>query len=366
MQLLEPKMPIKYNIDDERFIHIKDMENELDFLSNMFFMKNLQRKVDTITVIFVDEYEFCKITNNMSCKDKTSIENENNPDCINDLIKKIKSPPTEYLGLYIHFEINRGQDLIFICPQRIKNICDDKNRNLDFSSLLKMVFVHELGHALLTEDPLSITENSVYSIESCQLIEESLCNAFAMLHFTEPEHKALTDFCRQQSAGYRNFETWGNEYIDVIQNMKIFREFKSRYSVDILISNFIKSNIPTSIIEKSLDVWPTPAKIIELMTIQNLTTNKTDDKQHKEYRTISNINKLNSGNEITINEFNPSQRIKVFNTLSKLKFKEIEHFGIYSSNVFSSLICLQVNKLQRYEFIDNNQLSKFKQLFNIS
>ena len=70
---------------------------------------------------------------------------------------------------------------------------------------------------------------------------------------------------------------------------------------------------------------------------------------------------FHKGDAIT-NEFNPAQRHKISYTLSRLKFREIEHSGIYSHSVSNVLICLQQNRIECYGFKDNKQLLKFKEM----
>ena len=344
-------MNLIYIINDDNFSHINEMKGELNELAEMFFMNNFHRESSEITVMFVDENEFQKINHNPHID-----VNESNIDYFN--------PATEYLGIYIHFKEEFGKDLIVICPQRIKNICYAKNFRLDFSTLLKKVFIHELAHALLTNDPLSITENAVYAIDSCKLIEESLCNAFAMLHFSGREHKELTDFCCQQPPGYRNFSTWGNEHGSIIKSIETFREFKSKYSIDILVSASVKTKLPIFAINNNISVWPDYMSILNLMIQPEPMVKKVTAKESKFCNIIRNLCRLKDIYLIG-GQFEPIKYGEVLMLLDKIGCKQLKNSKIYIHRGDKNLIiCPQLNSFKYYTFINKHTALQVEEILN--
>lgn len=131
---------------------------------------------------------------------------------------------TDYLGLYFSYHDEYGCDVIFICPERIKNTSE--NRKIDFDLLLNKVFVHELAHSLMQQNVFSVSETALYQIPSFKFFEESLCNAFALLHFSDFEKDSLTEFCKSQSPGYRHFFIWDEGAL--LASMNQFKLFKDK------------------------------------------------------------------------------------------------------------------------------------------
>lgn len=131
---------------------------------------------------------------------------------------------TDYLGLYFSYHAEYGCDVIFICPERIKNTSE--NRKIDFDLLLNKVFVHELAHSLMQQNVFSVSETALYQIPSFKFFEESLCNAFALQHFSDFEKDSLTEFCKSQSPGYRHFFLWDEDAL--LASMNQFKLFKNK------------------------------------------------------------------------------------------------------------------------------------------
>lgn len=137
-------------------------------------------------------------------------------------LEDLNSP--DYLGLYFSCHDEYGCDVIFICPERIKNTSE--NRKIDFDLLLSNVFVHELAHSLMQQNVFSVSEIALYKIPSFKFFEESLCNAFSLLHFSGSERDSLTDFCKAQSPGYRHFFIWDEGAL--LASMNQFKLFKDK------------------------------------------------------------------------------------------------------------------------------------------
>lgn len=64
----------------------------------------------------------------------------------------------------------------------------------------------------------------MYDIPSFEFFEESLCNAFALLHFSGNEKDLLTEFCKSQPPGYRHFFIWDENAL--FSSMNKFKSFK--------------------------------------------------------------------------------------------------------------------------------------------
>ncbi len=81
---------------------------------------------------------------------------------------------------------------IFICPERIYNKPDP-------DIIFQYVAIHELVHAYI---------NKKYNDDSEKIIEESLSNAIAFLHFKDKEKENIIKFIKNQPIEYKGCYYW--------------------------------------------------------------------------------------------------------------------------------------------------------------
>ncbi len=184
---------------DENYSFLPTCKFRLSRLAELHWSKLFER--ESLSVFFVTENE---------------MKDYDTPDHLDDLNS------TDYMGLYFSYHDKYGSDVVFICPDRIKQV--SKKRKIDFEHLLNKVFVHELAHSLMQQNVFSVSETALYDIPSFKFFEESLCNAFALLHFSGNEKNLLTEFCKSQSPGYRHFFIWDES--DLFSSMNKFKSFK--------------------------------------------------------------------------------------------------------------------------------------------
>lgn len=203
-------MKIHFEVRDGNYKSITKRYRKLIELSDMHWSNKFSRT--QLSVFFIEENEFSKYETHRALKNNSVEIN------IND-----KYPETENMGIYCPFHDKRP-DVILICPQRIDDI--SKKCDLSFDSLLYKVFTHELAHSLMTKDVFSLSEASLYQIPSFKFFEESLCNAFALLHFYNQESELLKTFCRSQPSGYCDFHIWGDSFKNILSSMDNYKNLK--------------------------------------------------------------------------------------------------------------------------------------------
>lgn len=192
-------MDIEFNNKDKNYSFSPACKFRLSQLAEQHWSKLFDRESLSVFFVTEDEMRFYDIPEDL--------------DYLNS---------TDYMGLYIAYHDKYGSDIIFICPARIKQV--SKKKKIDFEYLLYKVFTHELAHSLMTQNVFSVSEVNLYSIPSFKFFEESLCNAFALLHFSGFEKDSLTKFCKSQSLGYCHFYIW--DEIALLLSMKHFKSFK--------------------------------------------------------------------------------------------------------------------------------------------
>lgn len=204
-------MKIHFEIRDGNYNSITKRYRELIELSEIYWWNNFLRT--QLSVFFIEEHEFSKNIPH------PALQHDSAGNAVND-----KSPETETMGIYFPFHDEYGPDVVLICPQRIEDI--SKKCYLSFDSLLNKVFTHELAHSLMTKDVFSLSEAGLHQIPSFKFFEESLCNAFALLHFNNQENELLRTFCRSQSSGYCDFHIWGDSFENIISSMDNYKNLK--------------------------------------------------------------------------------------------------------------------------------------------
>lgn len=204
-------MKIHFEVRDSKCKLITEGYRELIELSEMYWSNKFSRT--QLSVFFIEENEFSK------CKPHPALQYNNADNDVND-----KNPETEIMGMYFPFHHEYGPDVVVICPQRIDDI--SKKYGLLFRNLLNKVFTHELAHSLMTKDVFSLSEADLYQIPSFKFFEESLCNAFALLHFNDKEGELLKTFCRSQPSGYCDFHMWGDSFVNIISSMDNHKNLK--------------------------------------------------------------------------------------------------------------------------------------------
>ena len=204
-------MKIHFEVRDCNYKSITKRYKKLIELSEMYWSNEFSRT--QLSVLFIEKNEFSEY------KTHGALKNHGVEIDIND-----KHPETEVMGVYCPFHDKYGPDVILICPQRIDDI--SKRFDLSFDSLLDKVFTHELAHSLMTKDVFSLSEASLYQIPSFKFFEESLCNAFALLHFNNQENELLKTFCRSQPSGYCDFHIWGDSFKNISSSMNNYKNLK--------------------------------------------------------------------------------------------------------------------------------------------
>lgn len=89
--------------------------------------------------------------------------------------------------------LNINEPSIFICPERIYN--QKSNPDIIFQN----VAIHELVHAYI---------NREYKNDYEKIIEESLTNAIAFLHFKDDEKEDIIEFIKKQPIEYKRCYFW--------------------------------------------------------------------------------------------------------------------------------------------------------------
>lgn len=206
-------MKIHFEVRDGNYKSITERYRELIELSEMYWSNKFSRT--QLSVFFIEENEFQKYKSHPH----RALQNDNVENDIN-----YKNPETEIMGMYLPFHDEYGPDVVIICPQRIDDI--SKKSDMSFDSLLDKVFTHELAHSLMTKDVFSLSEAGLYQIPSFKFFEESLCNAFALLHFNNQESELLKTFCRSQPSGYCDFHIWGDSFESIISSMDNYKNLK--------------------------------------------------------------------------------------------------------------------------------------------
>lgn len=204
-------MKIHFEVRDSNYRSITKRYRELIELSEMHWSNSFLRT--QLSVFFIDENEFSKY------KPHPALQHNSADNDLND-----KNPETETMGMYFPFHDEYGPDVVVICPQRIDDI--SKKYDLSFYNLLNKVFTHELAHSLMTKDIFSLSEADLHQIPSFKFFEESLCNAFALLHFNDQEGELLKTFCRSQPSGYCDFHIWGDSFENIISSMDNYKNLK--------------------------------------------------------------------------------------------------------------------------------------------
>lgn len=200
-------MKITFKNKDKNFIF--SSEDNLLNLAKQYWFRLFER--ESLSVIFISEDEM---------KEYDSFNAKN--DIIPIDFGLGFSPYDEYMGLYFSYHDNYGVDVVFICPDRIKEV--SLNKSVSFDALLNKVFIHELAHSLMCDNVFSLSESKLYSIPSFKFFEESLCNAFALLHFSDNENDSLVRFCNSQPDGYRHFFIWDKD--SIFASIDKFKSFK--------------------------------------------------------------------------------------------------------------------------------------------
>ena len=204
-------MKIHFEVRDGNYKSITKRYGKLIELSEMYWSNSFSRT--QLSVFFIKESEFSEHERHCALQ-SNNVENGLNH----------KNPETEIMGMYFSFHEKSGPDVVLICPQRIDDI--SKKCDLSFNSLLDKVFTHELAHSLMTKDVFSLSEASLYQIPSFKFFEESLCNAFALLHFNNKKRELLKTFCRSQSSGYCDFHIWGDSFKNISSSMDNYKSLK--------------------------------------------------------------------------------------------------------------------------------------------
>ncbi|GIX40524.1 MAG: hypothetical protein KatS3mg129_0257 [Leptospiraceae bacterium] len=127
-------------------------------------------------------------------------------------------PHTKYViavGVYIRnipyfIKINRNDPVIFICPERCENWA--KRLNIDPLVIFQKVIYHEYGHAYMDVD----TTYNYYDTRFGKLIEESLANLIALLHYKRNEVLEIIKIIYNQPMEYKSsilLYFFGNIYV---------------------------------------------------------------------------------------------------------------------------------------------------------
>ena len=201
-------MKICFSIKDQNYKYLSI--DTLTLLSGKHWAYYYDRQV--LSVFFVTEEEFAKYDEKDKIKE------------ILDVDKSGYSPDIEYMGLFFPFNHEYGADVVLICPSRIEVVA--KDFAISFDSLLRLVFLHELSHSLMCSNVFSRSEASLYLIPSFRFFEESLCNSFALKHFTCDDKSILEKFCQSQSPGYKDFYIWKEDKVNI--SIINFKDFKSK------------------------------------------------------------------------------------------------------------------------------------------
>lgn len=163
------------------------------------------------------------------------------------------NPATEYLGFY--FRNYDGREAIFIFVERIKRAANRFARNDDrFQNLLLMkVVMHEFGHSLTIDDVTSRRHDCFYETRSGKVVEESLVNAFALMHFENIDLAIVSRFVERQPPPYRAALSWSVVIPQTIcKNIVSWREFTAQFGVAYVLARYLYNLEPLEAIEKDL------------------------------------------------------------------------------------------------------------------
>ena len=178
--------------------------------------------------------------------------------CESDIDEYTTEDETDYLGVYIPHHHKYNREVILICPERILHAADSFKTKKEiktpvqkiYSALLLNVVLHELAHALmainrdkfdsrinwqngLKDFACSNNSNSIgheradlYNIAHGKIIEESLANAFSLIHFDGNEKVFLKSFISGESKPYRLGLNWKMNPLDLLETMDSWRNCK--------------------------------------------------------------------------------------------------------------------------------------------
>lgn len=370
------EIKIVFENNATNFILEDGLQNQLNKLAEIQWKNKFLR--EKLHVTFVDCDEFSRRTQQENIEDPAWHEEAKKPtaerrDCHNE-------PATEWLGCYISFDKQaKRKDSILICPDRIKiAINRHSEKRPTFSSLMKKVFLHELAHSLMTEDPFSTSRTGAYLIPSCKDIEESLCNAFALMHFNGSARSALIEFCRNQPAGYRDFAAWGVAPQGVMLAIDRWKELKhansihlqllhSGFNIDLmsyvqaLLRNPPSDKAPSHILEIPPDELNILKKLIFL-----LSTSAQSSKTFKFQKTLFSLLEIKSAHPIKKSEnkisFDHTEHIKANDLIFKIGGRQIKSTALHLCK--EHLITIDITSIQHFHIEDSDYLREFQSLPN--
>ena len=153
---------------------------------------------------------------------------------------KLPNPPfagdysMEVLGCYLSISDDINKPAILLCPKKIYEVTNqlqNVNIQMDFDTLLGIVFIHELAHAIMDPTNIidqsgSLVKKSAQSIETDRdlFIEESLANMITLQYY-DSAAKDLTiilKFMEKQPSAYK----FGIEQYNSKTNWRLWRDIK--------------------------------------------------------------------------------------------------------------------------------------------